>query len=158
MSNHTAIATTEQTAQNGAFSFDSSAIIYHAPSGEVVSTPISEIAIIGEFTTPDGPFADDWFLVFVMRGTGQWMKFTMYAAGIEMLTGAFSDHLGCRVQVGLANRADFTSRIMWPLELVDQPLFTVIPVREGNLLRRLVSSIIPETKYHLSSEVLLAAG
>ena len=119
---------------------------------------LSEIAVIGEFTTPEGPWADDWFLALVKRNTGEWIKFPAYAAGVETLGNALSDHLGCRVKMGLANRTDFTSRIMWPPELVDQPLFTVSPVREGNFLRRLISSIIQETEYHLSSGVLSAAG
>ena len=151
------IATTERAARNGTISFDGSAVVYRTTTDESVSTPISEIAVIGEFTTPEGPWADDWFLVFVLRGSGEWIRFPMYVEGIETLSDRLSGHLGSRVHACLANRTDFMSRIMWPPRLIGRPLFTLTSVREGNFLRRLISSIAQEIGYRLSPEALSAA-
>ena len=150
-------ATIKQAESDGAIYFDDSAIIHRRPSGDTLSVSISDVAVVGEFTTPDGPGVD-WYLVLVLRGSDHWHQFSMYAEGTETLCDKFSKFWNSRVQVGLANRTDLASRIMWPPELVGRPLFVFAPFREGNVLRRVISSILGETSFRLSAEALSAAG
>ncbi len=116
---------------------------------------MSEVAVIGEFTTDHGPFVDDWFLVFVPRSS-EWFEASMYSEGCEQARDRLSCALGVTLASGLAASTDFASRVIWPIELADRPLFTFNRESGSGFLRRLKLSILPEIGLRLSSDVLSA--
>ncbi len=115
-----------------------------------LTLPISDIVLVGEATTQDGPFADDWFLVLVHRD-GRWIELSLYDEA-KSLHQQLSTALGCPLPLGLANSTDFASRIIWPLTLTDRPVFTYERVRDRSFLRSLRMCFIPEMAHHLSPE------
>ena len=123
--------------------------VFHIGS---LTLPISDIALIGEATTQDGPFADDWFLVLVHRD-GRWVELSLYDEA-KPLHQQLSAALGCPLSLGLANSSDFASRIIWPLALAERPVFTYERAAGGSFFRRLRMCFIPEMVHHLSPEAL----
>ncbi len=114
--------------------------------------PVTEIALVGECTNQNGPWADDWFLVLVHRD-GHWVEVSMYSEGEQLrlqLVGALSDPL----QIGLADSTDFASRIMRPAAFAEHPLFVYERINDKSFLRRLRRFFVPELIARLSSDAL----
>src|SRR5689334_3994440 len=101
-----ASAPNRRAGESGILGFDGSSITYTSQHYGSFSVPLSEIAVIGEVTTGDGPAIDDWFLVFVPRSGGEWFEASMYAEGVDPLQEQLSSELGCSLQVGLAASTD----------------------------------------------------
>ena len=80
------------------------------------------VLIIGEYTTNDGPYCDDYF-VFVMMKDGV-VETTPVAS---VLTGdslvKLGEALGAELQLELANRTDCSSNALYPPNVKGQPLF-----------------------------------
>lgn len=148
---------TRKSAQSGVINFDGSLISYTSSHYGSFTFPLSEVAVIGEFTTDNGPYIDDWFLVFVPdRGRG-WFEASMYAEGIDSMREQLSAALGSSIYgAGLFASTDFASRILWPAALGDRPLFTFSLVTASSFLRRLKLSILPEVSRSLSPDALSA--
>ncbi len=85
------------------------------------SLPLADIVCIAEYTTDAGPFADDYFLVFGTRSDA-WYEASVYCEGRDEVLTILSRYMGHPMQFGLCNSADYASRIIWPVELTDQPL------------------------------------
>jgi hypothetical protein len=121
------------------------------------SLPVEEIAVIGEFTTNNGPVIDDWFLVFVCRG-GDWFEVSVYSDGSEGVLEGLSTALGANLDLGLVASTDFASRVVWPTEIAGRPLFEFEIESGTGFLRRLKLAILPENRHGLTSEVLAAVA
>ena len=121
---------------------------------DALALPVSEICLVGEFTTQSGPYDDDWFLVLAHRD-GRWLELSMYGEG-EQVRQQLASLWACPLQVGLANSTDFASRIIWPLALAGRPLFTFERVTGRSFLRCLQTLFIPEIAHRLSLEALSA--
>jgi hypothetical protein len=144
--------------ESGILRFDGSSIAYASQHYGSFSVPLSQIAVIGEFTTQDGPFVDDWFLVIVPRGACDWLEASMYAEGVDQLIEGLSTALDCSIHGQLAASTDFNSRIMWPISLSGCPIFTFKPVTGTGIIRRVRLAMRPETSHSLSLEALRSAS
>lgn len=118
------------------------------------SLHMSDVGVIGEYTTDNGPWLDDRFVVFVRRN-GTWFEAPVHA-GFEEFLERLSAHLGCPVASALVNKTDFTSRVMWPPVLAGRPLlsFTATKVswlRRVTGLRRRRLELSPEVSSALAS-------
>lgn len=147
---------TRKGAESGVLRFDASLITYISRYYGSFSIPLSEVAVVGEFTTDNGPFIDDWFLVFVPRIGDDWFEASMYAVGIESFREQLSSALGFTIIGSLAASTDFTSRILWPPALTDRPLFTFSPVTGFGFIRRIKLFMQPEISHSLSPDALSA--
>ena len=111
-------------AESGLLLFDGSHISYISDDYGRFSVPLHDVAVVGEFTTSEGPFIDDWFLVFVPRSGDRWFAASVYADGTSELLAHLSTILGCALPLALANSARRANRIIWPAALADRPLLT----------------------------------
>jgi hypothetical protein len=114
--------------------------------GDTWKLPIHELQVIGEYTTPNGPYADDYFVVFVSDQFSYTVSF--YARGIAELLPRLGQELSEELEWALCNSTDWKSRIMWPPEIKDEPLFDFLPAPKPN-------GIIGRLKYRLLSPVEL---
>jgi hypothetical protein len=81
----------------------------------------TNIAVVGEYTTASGPYDEDYFLVIIERD-GRTTELPV--AGVTPADHTWLEAaLGLTIDFQLANRTDFTSRIIFPEELRGQPLF-----------------------------------
>jgi len=115
---------------NAAIRVESGEIIYSEENKILWSLPLSSVVIIGEYTTSNGPYIDDYFLVFVTRPNKQHFHASFYAEGRDVMLINLSQHFGNNIECGLANSAQLASRCMWPPALTGKKLFnfTRLPV------------------------------
>lgn len=83
---------------------------------------LSDIAVAGEYSNENGPFAPDYFHVYVTRDLS-WHELPWDAVGGEAAIQAVGRDLGFEPPTTLILSTDFASRIAWPEVLAGQPLF-----------------------------------
>lgn len=98
--------------------------------------PVSDLALLGEYTTARGPFVDDYFFVFAHRD-GTLLEASFYAADRDRALADLGTVLGVRLQPGLCNSTEWKSRILWPPGLAGSSLFELRPVEEPGAWARL---------------------
>jgi hypothetical protein len=93
---------------------------------------VSDIAVVGEYTTSDGPFFDDYFFVFITRD-GTMHEASFYADGRDRALATLEANLGARIVPALSATSEWRSRVLWPPRLVDAELFSIdrFPEREA---------------------------
>lgn len=104
--------------------------------------PLGDLRLVGESTNENGPFVDDWMLIFI-TGPDGWREASFYAT----IDTDFRERLGAALgsplaETGLANSASFKSRILWPPELVGRPVFHYEPARPKTWIGRLAARFI----------------
>lgn len=84
---------------------------------------LGDIQVIGEFTNPEGPFFEDYFLCFITDTSGKWYEASFYSQGINKLLDWLEDKLNSNFEWKLCASKSFQSRVMWPAELENSVLF-----------------------------------
>ena len=128
-------------------------IYYQVTSGAGWSLPISELELLGEYTDPNGPYVDDYFLVFVTRPEHSWYEASFYAEGLDELLKHLGQALGFEPPYGLVNSTDYNSDVIWPPEVKGQTLFKFVPVESPGLLARIRHKLIPEYYFVFTDSV-----
>ena len=80
-----------------------------------------EVAFFSEYTTDEGPFADDWFFVIGIRGVG------LFEEPLERVDSSGLSNFDPAAGFKLVGSTDYASRVSWPEDLRDQEIFTVEP-------------------------------
>lgn len=102
-------------------------IFWRDNNENILEMDINDIVIIGEYTNSDGPYFDDWFLVFVTFD-GLWKRISWYAENIEQVTQYLSARFNQDLNITcLANSIEWKSTILYPEHLRGDPLFTLFP-------------------------------
>ena len=126
---------------------------YQLNEKTVWSFALSELWLIAEWTNDHGPFGDDYYYVFVAGRPSRLFESPMYSN--PQIINEIGRLLGTRIEVGLANRTDFASRIIWPKELEGRPFFDFSKVSRGTgLWNRLKDHWKPLVHAELTEEVL----
>lgn len=148
----TVMQTTRQPNESGRLRIENAIIHYESARDGCWTCPVADVLLIGEYTNDHGPYLDDWFIVFMVAGQ-QWYEASMYAKESDVFRDQLKKELGADIQTGLANSADFTSRVMWPPHLFGKPLFDFRTVEGTGLARRIKLAILPEMRFCLSVPV-----
>ena len=124
------------------------------------SIRVSDIVLVAEYTTDDGPAVDDYFLVFVTSESGElfYSSVTMSAAGINAVLEELERQLGGSLELKLFSSRRWNSRVVWPPHLagVEYLEADAPPPPEGfaeSLFRRF-KGVRPE--YRVSDRILQA--
>ena len=96
-------------------------------SNTTIAAAVENAAVVGTYTTPNGPWMDDWFLVIVDRSGGT-TEVSMDQA--DDVIRALESHLGTPLALGLNNSTDLASLVSYPPELEGRPMFR-FTVRSG---------------------------
>jgi hypothetical protein len=122
--------------------------------------PIAELEVVGEYTDPNGPYVDDFFLVFIARPEHLWYEASFYADGTDEFLKELGRQLGAEIACGLLNSTDYNSRVMWPPEVEGIELFEFVPVESHGMCEKLKHRLIPEYNFALTSKIkgFLKAG
>jgi hypothetical protein len=141
----------------GRLALDAGAVWYTRAGKIVWTVPLHRLRVIGEYTTDGGPWFDDYFIVLVAANPFETLVAPVEAEGT--LLADLSDRLGVVVSHGLANRPDFASRVLWPPELRDRPLFDFHQVpRSPSLWSRAKDVLSPLIDLEPTAEVRRCAG
>lgn len=121
---------------SGELRCDGKVIAYHSALGNW-SVPITSVRLIGEYTNSDGPYVDDYFLVFLTAPENGWHEASFYAKGRDEALATLSKSIGVPLDCGLCNSTQYKTRIMWPENFKDEELMEVIPPKKKSFWRRL---------------------
>ena len=96
----------------------------------ILQITITEISIIGEYTNSDGPWFDDWFVVFVSRDSN-WQSIPMDVDGLFKVLEYLSIQFQSRVdEFMLGNSSQWNSVVTYPESLKGKTLFKLTPTAE----------------------------
>jgi hypothetical protein len=98
---------------------------HHEVPDQSWSISVGDIVLIAEYTTDEGPQADDYFLVFITREQGEfyYSNVTMYAAGIDESLTELERMMGCSLDLTLHSSTKLSSRVVWPPKVAGSPYF-----------------------------------
>ena len=116
----------EHSKNSGKLVFSNGKVHYGWDSGEWC-VAVSDLLLIGEYTTSEGPYFDDYFLVFITGENAPRQVASFYADGRDEMLARLSEALDAKIELGLANSPDFKSRILWPPGLGGQELLRMMP-------------------------------
>ena len=111
---------------SGVLSCGGGLLSYRSAAGDW-SIDVSDIRLVGEYTTAHGPWADDYFLVFLTAPENGWYEASFYAKGRDEVLPILEEALSATIRLGLCNSANWKSRIIWPLHLADKVLIDLVP-------------------------------
>ena len=120
-------------------------LLSYRAAGGSWSVKISDIRLVGEYTTANGPYIDDYFLVFLTAFEDGWHEASFYARGRDEMLAAISRKLGAPIETGLCDSAQYKTRIIWPEKWKGQDLLEVIPAeRKKGLWNRVWGLQMPD--------------
>jgi hypothetical protein len=138
---------TKQDDTSGEITLVGGAIVYRV-SGAGWTVNLSDVRIIGEYTTESGPFVDDYFLVFLTAEQSGWYEASLYATGLDRFLIELGVALGSPIRLALCGSTDWKTRALWPPAVVGEPLLTTVP--RATRLGRLWQSITGQRDLVLS--------
>jgi len=130
------------------------AIEYRDTTGHLLwHIKAKNIVLVAEYTTNEGPFGDDWFLVFgIAHRTPFFFTCTGYSDGIETVL----EFLRTRFAIApkLYNSTEWKSVVLWPNAIEDTPLVDFSQREPRNWRERLRTWYDgPMKQSHLSTAV-----
>ena len=100
--------------------------------------PSSDVSVVGEYTNANGPWIDDYFLVFV-RPDRMCFEVSFHARGRDQALSDLGIALGGAVlRPGLCNSTEWRTRVLWPLQLADSPLWVLQREPPSGVWRRVL--------------------
>lgn len=138
---------------NAVIGIEGDSLVYAEQCSELWRTPLSALAVIGEYTTANGPYIDDYFLVFITAPEGNCFHGSFYAEGRDTLLASLTERLGSPVECGLCNCTELTSRCMWPPTLTGTPVFQFTRGPSGGGWARVRRLLSPEFAFDFTAEV-----
>ena len=114
------------------------------------SVKLSDVHLIAEYTTANGPHIDDYFFVFLTAKENGWHEASFYAEGKNTAFDAIEKVLGAPIEIGLCNSTEYRTRILWPPALKGKPLMQIVP--NPTKLGRILSKISGREDIELTDE------
>jgi CheY-like chemotaxis protein len=113
----------EGGSERGELRLEGEILSYRAGPNVAFRLRVPTIGVLGEYTTPDGPAADDYFLTFVTLDAVR-HDVPFYSQHRDDVLRQLSRYWDAPINLTLASSTSDAHRIVWPLSHVDQPLFT----------------------------------
>lgn len=131
------------------YSYDKSTIEYSFEQRLLWQVAVDGVLILAEYTTNEGPWADDYFLLFVESDNGKLSvaRASLYSDGIEEVLRDLRQRWAANIETRLHNSTEWKSRVLWPPELAGTEYFDfkeVEPQTIGSRLRKLVLGPVHE--------------
>jgi hypothetical protein len=114
----------DESEPSGKVSIDAGRLIWENQGKHIGEVVVSDICLIGEYTTEEGPVIDDWFIVFYMS-KDDCKQISLYAKGREDMLKYLSECLGVEVAPRLMGSAGWNTTLLWPSEVMGQPMWNI---------------------------------
>jgi hypothetical protein len=117
-------------------------VVYRGRDGRSAwSLPIRQIILVAEYTTDEGPYCDDYFIVFVSTegGRAYFSTCSFYADGMAEVITLLGGQFGTEMELALANSTKWDSRVIWPPDLGGSKYFEfteITPKNSGERIRK----------------------
>lgn len=145
-----------QSIDSGQIEFDRDVIRYSSKTYPSWTIRLGDVRLIGEATNQDGPFADDYFLCFATNSE-RWYEASFYAENRDDFLATLGARLGTEFRLELSFSTDFSSRILWPVEYADQPMFDFRDIPPQTVFGRFLNFLgFSKNEQHFSDAALAA--
>jgi hypothetical protein len=131
-----------------------SQVVYDFDANEGWTMDIDKIVFIGEYTTANGPYVDDYFIVFA-ESKDEWWQASFYAIDHNSFWDELGKRLNCELVPSLTGSVVWASKVIYPAKFAGQNLFDIAKV-EGkslNLFQKLLGADDESEKIQLSADV-----
>lgn len=128
----------------------------HTTGAQLWSLPIRSIVLVAEYTTNEGPYVDDYFIVFVTAENGKlyFSTCSVYSAGRDEALSSLQKHLGSPIQLELEGSTEWRSRVAWPAKMVGMEYLLFREVPATTLTEKLKKKLLgPTQEYAVSNAV-----
>jgi len=105
---------------------DGTVIRYESAPERSWTLSATEVLLFGEYTNSDGPYLDDYYLVFV-NSIGKSFEASVYSEGRDAFFKSLGEHFGLSLEFMLVGSAEPASNVLWPKELAGKPLYSFAP-------------------------------
>jgi hypothetical protein len=124
--------------------------LYYSYKGTLLfELNLDDVKLIGEYTNDQGPFFDDWFLVFVDT-QNQRFEVSMYSENIEAIKDEVVKVFGYDHTLGLVNSTDWKSIVIWPEIMKGKEFLKLEKLKPKSFLEKLKSSVFGSYKMNLN--------
>jgi hypothetical protein len=116
---------------------------------------VSNLVLIAEYTTNEGPWCDDYFFIFWAREDGK--LFVSKCPLLSNSSAVFEElgrRLGDEIHLGLIDSTDWKSRVVWPPKLAGEDYFTFTKARSEKWLTSLWYQVIGTQEYQPVAPVM----
>ncbi|MBC6113148.1 hypothetical protein ACFOG5_19600 [Pedobacter fastidiosus] len=110
-------------------------VIRTVGSQTIFTIPVEEIKAIGEFTTAEGPFLDDWFITLITKN--RCYDISMNINGIDDLLINLEMVFRIKLSCQLTNSTSWKTRIMYPEKLEEKELYINVREKSKSFLKRI---------------------
>lgn len=119
------------------------------------SLAVGSILLIAEYTTNEGPYDDDYFLVFVTAEDSKlYFSTCPSSAGVGEGLNLLQQRLGSPIKLELQGSTEWRSRVAWPPEMRGTEYFTFKPAPANTLREKVKKRLFgPTYEYAISSAV-----
>lgn len=119
----------------------------------VFELDLKTVMLIGEYTNDQGPFFDDWFLLFLDH-ENQSFQVSMYAENIENVLSELIKTFDFERNLGLVNSSDWKSIVLWPETMKGKEFLQLISVEPSNTVGKIMSFFgMKQTGVDLTNEI-----
>ena len=144
----------ELESPSGRLWLDSESIRYQSLGGADWVIPLARLLVIGEYTDDNGPHVDNHFLVFVTHLGPSWLEASFHAEGRDVFLSELGQKVGMELECQLYDSGGLNSRVMWPPEIENQPLFEFCrDLPQSGLWERMNDAMAPTYSYWLTDLV-----
>lgn len=131
------------------YSPDKSRIEYYFEHRLLWQVAVDGVLMVAEYTTNEGPWADDYFLVFVESDSSKlsMARASLYSEGTDEVLRDLGQRWAANIEMRLHNSTEWKSRVLWPPELAGTEYFDfkeVEPHTISGKLRKLVFGPVHE--------------
>jgi hypothetical protein len=117
---------------------------------------IKSLLLIAEYTTNEGPYVEDYFLVFVAVEDHKLLFLTCPGSskGIEECLSLLQQRMNSPIQLELQGSTEWGSRVVWPPEISGGDYYTFKPASTETLREKVMTKLMGMTyEYEISSTV-----
>jgi protein-S-isoprenylcysteine O-methyltransferase Ste14 len=101
-------------------------LVQYTVNGELAwAVRLSEIVCLAEYTTAEGPWRDDYFLLFMTRANSYYLA-SFYSDGCGAILEQMGLRWGSKLQLKLVNKTEFASSVIWPPHFQTEEFFVEI--------------------------------
>lgn len=90
----------------------------------------NEVIVVGEYTTPEGPYGDDYFLV-IIGSDGEIVEAPIDESFNDQVLQQLETISGVKMELKLAHVTSFRSRILFPESMQGKPLYEFVEQYRG---------------------------
>jgi hypothetical protein len=125
--------------ESGTLSLSDKILSYASDEYGSWGVALTEVVAFGEYTTDNGPFIDDWFVVFVTQNL-EWLEASNYCRGCHEVREALRQIWAAESlhQDTLIGSTEFDSVAIWPESVRGHRLFQFTQ-RQQSILQRIRS-------------------